>query len=434
MALSSGSVPSAIAVVRLSGPDCHNIYSSFVDKVCVPRQLTYCTVRNPTNGDIIDHCLGVFFPCSQSFTGEDSFEFQLHGSPAVVSCLLNALLSLKNVRFAEPGEFIRRAYANGRLDLAQVEGVADLLAAETENQRKLAVIRMEGGVAKHLSGIRRQLISMLSLIEAEIDFSSEGDVGSIDSVLMVNTLVSLKNNLAATIGRANSGRLLRDGVRIGFGGLPNVGKSSLLNALVQSNVAIVSSEAGTTRDLKEVDIQIKGQLFRLIDSAGIRDSESIAEQEGVRRAQDMLKGCDLVFWVCAPDVPGSDVVPSFESRTISVLNKCDLDGNMVGECRVSALKGQIAPVRRILEDYADQVTARSESVVFSRQRDIEALRTAFDSLDEIGLVGLEGLVQHAPELVAEHFRRALYALDRLIGKVGAEDILDSVFSSFCVGK
>ena len=434
IALSSGSVPAGIAVVRLSGPDSLDIARQYVKVEFPPRELTYCVIREPSSGDIIDRCLGVFFPAYCSFTGENCFEFHLHGSPAVVSRLFSSLVSLELVRLAQPGEFIRRAYENGKVSLTSVEGVSDLLAAETENQRKLAVMRMEGGVDKNLADIRADLVALLGFIEAQIDFSTEEDVSSLDIGLVGEKIQLLLEKLRVLIADGKNGRIMREGIRVGFGGLPNVGKSSLINVLARSDVAIVSSEAGTTRDLKEVDIQIKGQLFRLIDSAGIRNTDSVAEQEGVRRAQDMLDNCDLVFWVCAPDVPGSALVPSLKSETVCVWNKCDM-GNLPEFAHgVSAKKGDVSAIQSVLDELAEQVEKKGVATVISRQRDMESIAASIDNLQEIDLQDLEASLGQSPELVAEHVRSALYALDRLVGRVDAEDILDGIFSSFCVGK
>ncbi len=307
VALSSGSVPSGVAVIRLSGPLAGGVLSDMLGALPPPRQLKLADIR--IGGETLDRGLIAWMPGPQSFTGEDCAELQVHGSPAVVRALLRKLSSQRGIRLAEPGEFTRRAFENGKLDLVEAQGLGDLIEAETENQRALAYARMEGGLSRQVEGWRERLLDLRAEIEAQLDFSDEGDVGVLPATF-VDEVQGLRRDIENVFAYGREGRIIRSGFRVLLAGPPNVGKSSLLNALSRSDVAIVSDEPGTTRDLKEVPLDYKGQLIILIDSAGLRETTSKAEAIGIQRAKSAMMAADQVLWLQAPDLDWEDP-PSF---------------------------------------------------------------------------------------------------------------------------
>ena len=324
VALGSGSLPAGVAVVRISG---HNALFC-LEKMCgsLPqrRVLGLRDLRDPVTKQVLDRGLVVQFPGPHSFTGEDCAELQLHGSRAVVQAVLKALIGIEGVRLAEAGEFTRRAFENGRLDLVEVDALGDLIAADTESQRTQAMARLAGGVSARIEQWRVEIIRLMAEVEAQLDFSDEGDVGELEAERLEADLRELIGSLEAGLSSYHRGRIVRDGFRVGIGGLPNAGKSSLLNMLAQSDIAIVTDEPGTTRDLREVAIDLDGQLVVLVDSAGIRATDSKAEAEGVRRAMAMLEDADLVLWLQAPDVVGDQRCPIASDRVVVVASKADL--------------------------------------------------------------------------------------------------------------
>jgi tRNA modification GTPase len=365
----------------------------------------------------------VFFPAPSSFTGEDCAELQVHGSAAVVRALLRELTALSGVRLAEAGEFTRRAFENGKLDLTEVEGLGDLIGAETESQRKQALARLAGGVSDKLEDWRRQLLDLRAEIEARLDFSDEGDVGALPETF-ASIVESLRQEIAEAAVSVARGRIVREGLRIALAGPPNAGKSSLLNALARSNVAIVTDEPGTTRDVREVAIDLGGQLVILLDMAGLRATESKAEAEGVRRARDEIARADLVLWLVAPDVPGTDPAPA---GAWIVGTKSDL--GRAADFAVSAQTGAgLGELIDRLTAFAAETTGTGEPSLLSRERDRAALEFAGGALSD----ALARLDQ--PELAAEALRKASAALERLLGRMDAEAVLDRLFSAFCIGK
>jgi tRNA modification GTPase len=426
VALSSGSVPSGVAVVRISGPAAGMLLAEMVGRLPRPRVLTLSNVT--IAGEVLDRGFAAWFPAPHSFTGEDCAELQVHGSPAVVRALLRGLAGQAEVRLAEAGEFTRRAFENGKLDLTEVEGLGDLIEAETEGQRKQAVARLSGHLSVQLVSWREQLLDARAEIEAQLDFSDEGDVGELPEGFG-QSLKVLEAEIAAAIGTVARGRIVREGLRVALAGPPNAGKSSLLNALARSDVAIVTEEPGTTRDVREVAVDLDGQLVILVDMAGLRDTESKAEAEGVRRAMTEIGQADLVLWLEAPDVPAAKL-PALETQPLwRVATKADLlpPGAMSGEA-VSAKTG--AGMDRLvarLTQFATDQTA-GEPPLLSRERDLAALEAAGAAVVEAQELLAE------PELAAEALRRAATALERLLGRMDAEAVLDRLFSAFCIGK
>jgi tRNA modification GTPase len=369
---------------------------------------------------VLDRGLVAWFPGPRSFTGEDSAELQLHGSPAVVRAVLRALTGRAGVRLAEAGEFTRRAFENGKLDLAEVEGLGDLIEAETESQRQQALARLGGDLSRRIESWRVRLLDLRAEIEARLDFSDESDVGELPAAF-ADEVDALRAEMLEAIDSFEKGRIVREGFRVALAGPPNAGKSSLLNALSRSDAAIVSDEAGTTRDVKEVALELAGRLLILVDMAGLRDTESKAEAEGVRRARREIDAADLVLWLQAPDVEEVEPVPMDDARRWTIRTKADLAGG-----DISTVTGEgIERLLRRLELAAADATG-GEPVLVSRERDVIALKGAVAALEAIGI--------ERQELAAEALRQASASLARLVGKLDAEMVLDRLFSAFCIGK
>ncbi|MHA6689233.1 tRNA uridine-5-carboxymethylaminomethyl(34) synthesis GTPase MnmE [Devosia sp. A449] len=423
VALSSGAPPSGVAVIRLSGPDVPGLLQTVVGSVPEPRKL----VLRPIGHDsLLDRGLVAYFPAPHSFTGEDCAELQVHGSPAGVRAILKLLVN-QGARLAEAGEFTRRAFENGKLDLVEIEGLGDLLEAETENQRRQALARFEGGLSQRIDGWRDQLLDLRAEIEARLDFSDEGDVDEALPESFASAINALRAELAEAVASIEHGRIVREGVRVALAGAPNVGKSSLLNALAKSDIAIVTDEAGTTRDVREVPLDINGQLYILLDLAGLRDTDSKAEAEGIRRARQAIQNADIVLWLTAPDLDNHEVTPTHD-RLLRVATKADLGPVSDAHIAVSAQSGAgLTALLAEIERLGGQL-AQGEPSLLSRERDRAALTAAMAALDQsTGQLAM-------PELAAESLRIASQALERLVGRLDAERVLDRLFASFCIGK
>jgi tRNA modification GTPase len=425
VALSSGAVPAGVAVIRLSGPDVRSIIKTLAGEVPEPRRLTLRPIGTDT---VLDRGLLAWFPAPHSFTGEDCAELQVHGSPAGVRAILRLCTSL-GARMAEAGEFTRRAFENDKLDLVEIEGLGDLLDAETENQRRQAVARFEGGLTTEIDRWRDQLLDLRAEIEARLDFSDEGDVGDLPPSF-ADDVESLHAAILGALDSVERGRVVREGLRVALAGAPNAGKSSLLNALAKSEIAIVTDEAGTTRDVREVPIDIGGQLVIFVDLAGLRETASKAEAEGVRRARVEIERADLVLWLVAPDVPDAIESAPTEVPLWRVATKADLgQGPHNQDLSVSATSGAgLDDLLRRLGDFASDRVGQGEPVLVSRERDRVALAAAAQSLAVVRTMLGE------PELAAESLRIASQALERLVGRLGTERVLDRLFASFCIGK
>jgi tRNA modification GTPase len=434
VALSSGAVPAGVAVIRLSGPGAGPVLVGMLGTLPQPRKLILSDIV--LAGETLDRGLVAWMPGPHSFTGEDCAELQVHGSPAVVRGILRRLAARPGVRLAEAGEFTRRAFENGKLDLTEVEGLGDLIVAETENQRRLAHARLEGGLTRHVEGWRERLLDLRAEIEAQLDFSDEGDVGALPASF-ADDVQALHGALSQVLGSLGQGRIVRDGFRVVLAGPPNAGKSSLLNALSKSDAAIVSDEPGTTRDLKEVPLDISGQLIVLVDSAGLRDTASKAEAIGVERARAAMSSADLVLWLQAPDVL-DETPPQFAELgdegwrrppVLRVGTKSDIGAVPGTDHKVSVATGMgVAELLQLLYDASGAGLANPADLLVSRERDHEALVAA-----QIALSNAAAHVD-AAEIAAEDLRRASAALERLLGRMDAESVLDRLFSSFCIGK
>ncbi len=423
VALSSGALPSGVAVIRLSGPQSRVIVDTLLPDGLVARRLVLVDIR--LGGEVLDRGLIAWMPGPHSFTGEDCLELQVHGSPATVRAILRDITRFNETRLAEAGEFTRRAFENGKLDLTEVEGLGDLLAAETEGQRRQALARAAGGLSRQLDGWRERLLDARAEIEARLDFSDEGDVEAALPESLQLDLQQLRQEFLAAAQSVTGGRIVREGFRVALAGRPNAGKSSLLNALARSEEAIVTDEPGTTRDLKEVPLDLNGQLVILIDMAGLRDTDSKAEAEGVRRARTAIETADLVIWLQPADDPAPDnMIPA---GALTITTKGDLPG--AASNAISTLTGQgVAALLRTIAGRAADGLRGAEAPLVSRERDRLALEAAADAVSR----ALSELQDE--ELAAEGLRQASQALERLLGRMDAESVLDRLFLAFCIGK
>ena len=296
-ALSSGRPPAAIAVVRISGPRAGEALKTLSGKIPAPRQAALARIRDPQSNEIIDEALALWFPAPHSETGEDVAELQLHGGRAVIAAVLAALARIEGLKPAEAGEFTRRAFENGKLDLTAVEGLADLVMAETQGQRRQAFRQLKGLLGDRAESWRQRLIQALALVEATIDFSDEADVPANLLAPALGLARELETEIAAALADGGRGERLREGLVVAIAGPPNAGKSTLLNRIARREAAIVSPYAGTTRDVIEVHLDLAGWPVTLLDTAGIRDTDDPVEMEGVRRARERAAAADLVLWV-----------------------------------------------------------------------------------------------------------------------------------------
>ncbi len=445
-ALSSGRPPAAIAVVRISGPQAAAALKALIGRVPEPRNAALARVREPAGGELIDEALALWFPAPQSETGEDVAELQLHGGQAVIAGVLDALGKIEGCRLAEPGEFTRRAFENGKLDLTEVEGLADLIAAETQAQRRQAFRQLKGLIGDRAEDWRRRLIEALALVEARIDFSDEADIPEELIAPALAIARELHDEIKAVLASGRRGERLREGLVVAIAGPPNAGKSTLLNRLAQREVAIVSPFAGTTRDVIEVHLDLDGYPVTLLDTAGIRDSDDPVEQEGVRRAQERASTADLMLWVIDASASGSALNvarKNFGASQIWLLrNKIDLVDKLCTRTEsqsreavnqsfnISATKGVgVDALVAALMAFASAFFTTTESTVITRARHRQAL--------EETTVALERALHVAgrrEELIAEELRAATIILGRLTGRIDVEDILDVIFRDFCIGK
>ncbi len=429
-ALSTAPGRAGVAVIRVSGPAA----GAAMDAMCPPRPkprlAAFRTVRHPTTGEPLDRAVVIYFAADKSETGEDVAEFQVHGGRAVVAAVLNALGRIAGCRMAEPGEFARRAFQNGKLDLAEVEGLADLVNAETDAQRRQALAQSGGALSRLYEGWRSRLIEIAALIEAAIDFSDEGDVSASSFEVARARARPLLDEMRRHLDDGHRGEILRDGFRVALLGPPNAGKSSLLNALARREAAIVSEEAGTTRDVIEVRLDLDGYPVIVSDTAGIRTAEGKVEQEGIRRSMLTAGHADLILWLSES---GLDVPPSEISREtcLRIRSKSDLESLPVGgQLAISTKRGTgIEALIRRIADAAAKTMEVPEQPALTQERHRQSLESAVSSFEDFLNGDAETL-----ELRAEDVRRAAHALGRITGRVGVEDVLDQIFSRFCIGK
>jgi tRNA modification GTPase len=419
-ALASGPGRGAVSVLRLSGGATGGILRSMCGDVPVARRTVLRRLRD-RSGMILDRAMVLWMPGPGSFTGEDVAELYLHGGRAVLAAVSAVLLQL-GARPAEAGEFSRRAFMAGRMDLLEAEGIADLVDAETEAQRRQALRQMSGALGALISGWAHQLKRVLAFQEALIDFPDEHLPADVETSLL-DDMQSLAAEMEQQIATAPQGERLREGLVFAIVGAPNVGKSSLLNALARRDVAIVSPTPGTTRDILETRIDLGGVPITLIDTAGLRETEDPVEAEGVRRARARAASADLVLGVVDARSP-----EACAGADIHVANKADLAAAPEAMLGVSALTGQgLAALEAVLLEKATHLAGAGADPVFTRARHAAAARDAVFALRAALACGL-------PELRAEELRLSLQSLGRITGAVDAEAILDDVFAAFCIGK
>jgi tRNA modification GTPase len=430
-AVASGFGRSAIAVIRLSGQHCRAVLAELTGKrVPPPRRASLRRLLDPATGDTIDAALVLWLPGPGSFTGEDQAELHIHGGAAVRSATLRALSDMPGLRQAEPGEFTRRAFLAGRMDLSAVEGLADLIDAETEAQRRQALRQLEGSLAGTVAGWRERLADALALAEAGLDFSDEADVAADAASRAAATADAIRREVEAELARAGQGERLREGFVVVIAGPPNAGKSTLLNALARREVAIVSPHAGTTRDAIEVRCDLGGLPVNFVDTAGLRDALDPVEQEGVARARLRAGAADLVLWLQPPE--GGGPVPDLRASDLLELGtKADLAPALPGRLAVSAKTGSGIPdLLETVQRRAEAALTGGGDAVVTRERHRRALADVVEALQRAEAVWRSG----QDELAAEDLRLALRALGRITGQVDVEDILGRVFAQFCIGK
>ena len=413
-----------------------------IGRIPEPRRASLAKVQDPGTRAVLDEGLALWFPGPGSETGEDLAELHLHGGRAVIAAVLKALGRLEGFRLAEPGEFTRRAFEAGRLDLTAVEGLADLVAAETEAQRHQALGQLRGLLSDRAEAWRERLIEALALVEAGIDFSDEGDVPSDLVPKAIEIARSVEAEIAEALAGADQGERLREGLWVAIAGRPNVGKSTLLNRLARREAAIVSPHAGTTRDVIEVHLDLQGYPVNLLDTAGFNEaSQDPIEQEGMRRARNVMGRADLVLWMTdvreiGTDPKGEGLELNPNARRWTVVNKIDLLGQkpttssaperfLISAATGAGVEELIAGMVR----FAGEAFGRSEPALVTRGRQREKLGDVSAALRVA-----TGRAGQGEELLAEDLRHALAGLGRLTGRLDVEEVLDVIFREFCVGK
>ncbi|MBB4038920.1 tRNA modification GTPase [Microvirga flocculans] len=428
-AMASGQGRAAVCLIRISGPGSRGVLERMGGDLPPPRRAVVRTLRDPATGEPLDQALVLWMPGPRSFTGEDQAELHIHGGLATRAAVLRALGHLDGCRPAEAGEFTRRAFLNGRMDLTQVEGLADIIDAETEAQRRQAMLQLGGRLGHAAEEWRESILQVLALLEASLDFSDEGDVPEDLEADILRMIGAVQDRIGHALA-SRSGERLREGLTVVLAGPPNAGKSTLLNALAQRDVAIVSPIAGTTRDVIEVHCDLGGLPVIIVDTAGLRESADLIEQEGVSRARARAQDADLVLWLVPPE--GGDGPPPPARRLLKVGTKADLN-RIRHDCdlTIAAATGQGLPeLIRLLEAEAVGAMGQGDAVI-TRERHRKALSRAHESLDRARAI----LAGPGPlELAAEEVRLASRAIGEITGRVDVEDVLDRLFSSFCIGK
>ncbi|MEM7567476.1 MAG: tRNA uridine-5-carboxymethylaminomethyl(34) synthesis GTPase MnmE [Pseudomonadota bacterium] len=415
---------SGVAVIRVSGPEALALLRSLTGRTILPPRRALL-IRLVHDGAPIDDALVIAFPAPQSFTGEDVVEFQTHGSPAVLAALTRALSDL-GARPAGPGAFTRRAFANGKMDLTQVEGLADLIDAETDGQRRQALRLQEGALARRVEAWTETLVTALAQLEASIDFSDEGDVADAGDLLEPGRaqLDKLAQEMASLLDAAPKAERMREGVRIVVAGPPNAGKSSLLNTLAEREVAIVTPVPGTTRDTLDVALDLAGVPVLLTDTAGLRETDDTVERLGIDRAEARMRDADLILWLGA-DPPSLDADPPiWWIGTKADLTPPPPDARYA----TSTVSGEgIAALTEAISAFAQTAAGAGEPGLVTRERQRLMIVEAEASL-------IRARQAPSPELCAEDLRAALHALHRLTGRFDVETVLDALFAGFCIGK
>lgn len=430
--LSSGAGLAGISVIRISGPKAENSIVEMCAKAVPAASAVLRKIFHPQSKELLDQGLVIWKPGPGTFTGESIVEFQIHGGIASVRSVLDGLSQLADFRQAEAGEFSRRAFVNGRLDLVEIEGLSDLIHAQTEAQRKQALNQTDGKASKEFGQWREILIQALAYIEASIDFVEEEDVSEDILKNLQNDLILLRNNMKKRLSEGLKGATIRDGVKVVLVGEPNVGKSSILNYLAKREVAIVSDIPGTTRDVLEVSLDLKGVPVFISDTAGLRKfTDDEIEKTGMLRTRQKSKEADLVIWVGeagkAPDLRLLEV----DTQLITVWNKIDIVETVPYEgLAVSAKTGTgMDNLIELLTRFVEENFSSREPALLIRDRQISSVKACVAAIDDALKTDVVDL-----ELMAESLRQAADQLSRLVGRVDVEDLLDVIFRDFCVGK
>lgn len=438
IAPASGTNRSGVIVIRVSGNNSRKLTKILTNNK-VPKS-RFASLRKiyDKNGDLIDNALVIFFEGPNSFTGEDVVEFHIHGGPSVLSATINSALETGLVEFAKAGEFTKRAFHNGKLDLTQSEGLADLIDAETEAQRKQAIRQMSGGLSELANKWRLEIIECMAEAEAYLDFPDE-DLPSGLSNNVKNRIINLINSLNKQIENSKISQKIRDGLQFVIIGAPNVGKSSILNAIAGRDVAIVSSIAGTTRDIVEISIVINGYLVSISDTAGLRETNDIIEQEGVKRALLRSQDADINIGVINEALDFETIKPYLRENDILIWNKSD-----IFEKRINSIKfdfkidelelnvknnENIELLINLISNKIFELNNNTEAGSLTRLRHFDAVKRA--------IIYLENSLQiedDVPEIACENLRMAIRALAEIVGIIDLEEIYDKIFSSFCIGK
>lgn len=434
-ALSSGGLPAGVAVVRLSGPHVRFVVETLCGSVPEIRRASVRRLTDPVDGHVIDEALVLLFEGPASFTGEDAAEFHLHGGRAVVAALLRVLETFDGLSPAEPGAFTRRAFEAGRLDLTEIEGLGDLIQAETEIQRRQAMRQMQGDLGALYDHWRAGLVRCRAMIEAELDFAEEEDVPGSVSDAVWSDVIRIRDEITVHLADGRRGERLREGLHVVLLGPPNAGKSSLLNALARRDAAIVTEEAGTTRDIIEVHLDIGGYPLTLIDTAGLRrEGAGAIEREGIRRALDRAASADLILWLNEAGAPRGDLPAEIPDGTLvwKVATKADRPARAADDEMIvcsTVTPGGLDILIDELGRFAGDTICLSEAPVLTRARHRDGLRHCLEGLGR----ALDG-VGRPLELRAEDLRIASDGLGRIVGKADVEDLLDVIFGDFCIGK
>lgn len=434
-ALSSGAGRAAVAVVRLSGSGTQGLLVSLAGGLPPPRRAVLRDLRD-SNGETLDWAIVLWFPGPSSFTGEDCAELHLHGSPSVIQAVMAVCSAWSDVRPAEPGEFTRRAFLNGKMDLVEAEGLADLLEARTAGQRRQAFRQMSGAASSVFESWREQLLLIRADIEASVDFADEEGVAEAAAPGIDRRMATVLAEMQENLSRSAASEIIRDGVKVVLAGHPNTGKSSLLNALSRREAAIVSAIPGTTRDSIEVTMDIHGIPVILTDTAGLRArAADLVEEEGIRRTRQHIAGADVLVWVWSPDVPGSEAPEAGSMPDLIVGNKADLQTSGERPSNADALfistrTGQgmsvlLDRLSKLLQDRYGSV--ESSLLVSARQK--SAVQRSIRHLNDALNISPDSF-----ELKAEEVRQASEEIGRLTGRVDVEEWLGAIFSRFCIGK
>jgi tRNA modification GTPase len=437
VAVSSGAGQAGVAVIRISGEQASHVLSALGAVRQTPRRAELVSLRHPERGDVLDRALSLFFPAPHSFTGESVAELHIHGGRAVQAAVIDAILSTAPaVRVAEAGEFTRRAFRNGKLDLTEIAGLAALIDSETEWQRRQAMRLLEGELGRMVDAWRRPLVQALSCIDAVLDFADEGDVADEGVLAEVRALLSpVLAGMRDVLSTGTAGERLREGYRVAIIGPPNVGKSSLLNAIAGRDIAIVSDEAGTTRDVLELRCDIAGLPVTFYDTAGLRDTANPVEREGISRAHRTARDADIVLMLSPVDsaLEQTEAVPTDAWQVTTMIDRAA--ASVSGRLAVSARTG--AGIGALLETIGQHLKNEhgNEPSVISEARQRRAIEEASRTIDSVlQQINDVDAADVSEELLAESLRVTCRTLDQLIGKVKVDDVLDEIFGRFCIGK